>query len=114
MNSKKLVDIRLPLGELEIAVLNVLWAAGESDARAVHERMNQDRKRSLNTILSTLSRLHNKRALRRWKHGRAFRYSPILGREEFFLAVLRSIAISLGDTKFIALRKALLLFCEEE
>ena len=72
-----------PLGDLEIAVLEYMWAAIESDVAAVHTAVGQPRGITLNTIGSTLERLHKKGLLFRHKVSHAFRYAPALSRDEF-------------------------------
>ena len=68
-------------GELEAAVLQVLWAAGRAlspgEVQAVlaahdgaHPRL------SYSTVVTILSRLHAKKTLKRRRAGRAFSYSP--------------------------------------
>lgn len=71
----------LKLGDLEIATLEVIWARGESDARALHERFGESRGISLSTVQSTLERLHRKGLLTREKVSHAYIYAPAETRE---------------------------------
>jgi predicted transcriptional regulator len=64
------------LGPLEIEVMEVLWAAGESSVRDVVEQL--DRKLAYTTIMTTLDRLFKKGLLDRQKSERAFLYTPRL------------------------------------
>src|SRR6266567_4613943 len=75
-------------GELEAAVLSVLWQAGRaltvrSGARAPEL--------SYSTVVTILSRLHAKKALDRRRDGRAFRYAPVA--DEAGLAARRLAAM---------------------
>jgi predicted transcriptional regulator len=71
------------LGELETAVMEHLWNGGEGDAKAVHAVLGKRRGITLNTIQSTLKRLHSKRLLERDKVSHAHVYRPSGSREQF-------------------------------
>ncbi|MCG8506800.1 MAG: BlaI/MecI/CopY family transcriptional regulator [Sphingomonadales bacterium] len=73
--------VNLNLGDLEIAVLEALWASGEGDARTLHARLNKARGNSLSTMQSTLERLHRKGLLTREKVSHAYIYAPALSRD---------------------------------
>ncbi|MFA9460282.1 BlaI/MecI/CopY family transcriptional regulator [Thiohalorhabdus sp. Cl-TMA] len=78
----------LRLGELEVAVLEDLWARGADHAKAVHGRLGGQRGISLNTIQSTLERLYRKDLLHRSKEGHAYIYRPALEREELLARLI--------------------------
>lgn len=69
-----------PLGDLEIAVLEDLWATGVADAKSVHSRIGERRSISLSTVQSTLERLYRKHLLQRDKVSHAYQYSPAVDR----------------------------------
>lgn len=71
------------LGELELAILRLLWETPGQEAKAVLQRLPQGERLSLNTVQSTLERLHRKQLLHRQKQGRAYLYQPALDRGEF-------------------------------
>jgi predicted transcriptional regulator len=71
----------LPLGELEIGVMEVLWGRGESSVRDVVQRLG--RPLAYTTVMTTLDRLFKKGLLDRRKAERAFLYSPRLSRREW-------------------------------
>ena len=74
---------RLPSGELESMVLEVLWQRAEwSTPRDVHEAIAGERALAYTTVMTILSRLWQKGALERRKVGKAFAYRPILSKEE--------------------------------
>ncbi|MER6273172.1 BlaI/MecI/CopY family transcriptional regulator [Streptomyces sp900105755] len=63
-------------GELESGVLAALWAASEPlTARRVQERLPGDL--AYTTVLTILSRLHDKGMLVRQRAGRGYAYSPV-------------------------------------
>lgn len=71
------------LGELETAVMEVLWREPELTVCQVEERLQKRRQIAHTTVLTTLDRMHRKGYLTREKSGKAFVYSPRYSREEF-------------------------------
>ncbi|MGY6661618.1 MAG: BlaI/MecI/CopY family transcriptional regulator [Glycocaulis sp.] len=71
----------LKLGDLEIAVLEDIWHVGQGEARGIHARVGAVRGNSLQTIQSTLERLHRKGLLARERVSHAFVYTPTGSRE---------------------------------
>ena len=71
------------LGELERAVLDRLWSDGPADVRTMHRAVGEPRGITLNTIQSTLERLHRKGIATRRKRGRAYLYGASLTRREW-------------------------------
>lgn len=70
------------LGDLEQAVLDYLWEHQQGDAKSVHAVIGKQRNISLNTIQSTLERLHKKQLLKRSKIVRAYSYEPAIERND--------------------------------
>ena len=65
-------------GELEQAVLAVLWQAdGTLSPGEVRDRLDTDGGLSYSTVATILSRLHEKGSLERRRDGRSFRYAPV-------------------------------------
>lgn len=79
------------LGDLEVAVMERLWVEAEITAKDLHKHLGADRGISLNTIQSTLERLHRKRLVGRRKHSHAFQYSARLQREELVAAYMQEV-----------------------
>lgn len=77
-----------PLGDLEVAVLEVVWQS-ECSAKEAHELIGKRRGISLNTVQSTLERLYRKKLLSRHKAGHAYRYSALVRREELVASYIR-------------------------
>jgi predicted transcriptional regulator len=71
------------LGELETAVMEILWRAPGQTVNEVEEQLRQGRGSAHTTVLTTLDRLHRKGYLLREKQGKAFVYTPRYTREEF-------------------------------
>lgn len=81
------------LGDLEAAIMEYLWSQppGGCSARDVHETVGSARGNHYLTILTVLNKLVAKRLLRREKHGRAYRFVPMLTRESFLRGVSREL-----------------------
>jgi len=70
-----------PLGPLEIAVMELLWADGESSVHDVVRKLG--RPLAYTTVMTTLDRLFKKGLLDRRKSERAFFYSPRFSRDQW-------------------------------
>lgn len=69
------------LGPLEIQVMGVVWAHGESSVRDVVEKL--DSRLAYTTVMTTLDRLFKKGLLDRYKSERAFVYKARLSSQEW-------------------------------
>jgi predicted transcriptional regulator len=75
---------RKPLGELESAILDVLWdGEGKLSVREVLDQLERGSALAYTTVLTVLDRLHDKGLVAREKEGKAFCYWPVLSREAF-------------------------------
>jgi predicted transcriptional regulator len=81
------------LGELEKMVLNYLWELGSADAKQVHDHFKKLRGGSLNTIQSTLDRLHKKSILLREKQGHAYQYRVAKDKKAFIGDLIRKVTL---------------------
>jgi len=72
-----------PLGDLELEVLDHLWAVGEADVTETHAVVGRKRSNTVNTVGSALERLYRKGLVHRAKVSHAYRYRPALEREAF-------------------------------
>ncbi|MFE1801271.1 MULTISPECIES: BlaI/MecI/CopY family transcriptional regulator [unclassified Streptomyces] len=69
-------DERRPAGELEAAVMGVLWAAGiPLTPGGVQSGLGSELART--TVTTTLTRLHEKGVVSRARQGRGYAYSPV-------------------------------------
>lgn len=95
-----------PLGELEEAVMEVVWEHFPATAREVCERMTGRAARAYTTIMTTMDRLHRKGLLRREKAGLAWRYEPAMSKASFQKALADGLAASIlqahGETALAA------------
>jgi predicted transcriptional regulator len=85
------------LGDLERAVMEVLWAAGAPmPARAVGDALG-DRTLAVTTILTVLSRLERKGVVVRTRDGRAHSYAAASTREEHVAELMHEALGTAGD-----------------
>jgi predicted transcriptional regulator len=93
------------LGELERAVMDVLWDAAIPPAgvtvRDVAEAL-QDRGLAYTTVMTVLDRLAGKGMVERQREGRAWRYRPSASREAY-IAQLMLDALDLSPSRDAAL-----------
>lgn len=75
------------LHELEAELMTELWTLGEGTSGQVRESLNArlPRQRAYTTVLSVLTRLHDKGLLHRRRSGRADIYTPTLTEAEYRL-----------------------------
>ncbi len=74
---------KLPKGELEAAVMNVLWdRGGWLTPGEVHDALADHHQLAYTTVMTILVRLCQKGRLERERDGRAYAYRPLKTREE--------------------------------
>jgi predicted transcriptional regulator len=73
-------------GELETEVLAALWSA-DRPATAADVQQSVDAELAYTTVVTILTRLHDKGAVTREKRGRSFAYAPV--EDEAWLAAQR-------------------------
>ncbi|MGV3723618.1 MAG: BlaI/MecI/CopY family transcriptional regulator [Actinomycetota bacterium] len=72
-----------PLGQLEKAVMEVVWAAGEAvQVSDVHAAFPGERPAAYNTVKTTMERLSAKGILARVKQGKAYLYQAVVTRDD--------------------------------
>jgi predicted transcriptional regulator len=72
------------LHELEAEVMDEVWRQEEVTVRDVLEALNAGRKqRAYTTIMTIMSRLHEKGLLARRRSGKTDIYRPVMGRDEY-------------------------------
>ncbi|GAA1297200.1 BlaI/MecI/CopY family transcriptional regulator [Pseudonocardia xinjiangensis] len=96
------------LGELEAAVMDVLWSSPEPPHRVrdVLEELTPQRKLAYTTVMTVLDNLHRKGWVQREMDGRAYRYRPSATREEVTARALRDLLDASGDVETVLLHFA--------
>lgn len=92
-----------PLGELEIAVLEHVWESGETSVKDAHGALGKPRGISLNTVQSTLERLHRKQLLTRRKASHAFRYQAGVQRSQLVAGLIQDVLGRFGGDEAASL-----------
>lgn len=86
------------MGELEAAVMKVLWERGGwLNPGEVHEVLAAERPLAYTTVMTILVRLWQKGRLERQRDGRAFVYRPYLSREEHAATRMGELLSGAGD-----------------
>jgi predicted transcriptional regulator len=90
-----------PLGDLETAVMERIWAIGPADVKRVHKDIGRRRAITLNTVQSTMERLFRKALLAREKVSHAYVYSARVTREELARAAVAAALerVASGETE---------------
>lgn len=89
---------KLPMGELESAVMDVLWnGGGWSTPGEVHEVLAKNRPLAYTTVMTILVRLWQKGRVERERDGRAFAYRPLQTREEYAASRMSEVLVSVAD-----------------
>ncbi len=70
------------LGELQRAVLEIVWERGEASVHDVLERLGRKRKLAYTTILTVLQKLEKAGWLEHRSEGKSYVYTPIVSREQ--------------------------------
>lgn len=81
----------MALGDLEMAVMEHVWAAGPADVKAVHAAVGRRRHIAANTVQSTMERLYRKGILRREKISHAYVYAAAQTREQVTADVVSDV-----------------------
>jgi predicted transcriptional regulator len=94
-------EVAVRLGALELSVMQHVWTEGPLDVKAVHRALGVKRGISLNTVQSTMERLHRKGLLDREKVRHAYVYAARLSREEYGSRAVEDVLSGLmaGDTE---------------
>lgn len=86
------------LGDLEAAVMNVLWDAAEPlKVRDVLEQLDTGRPLAYTTVMTVLDNLHRKQWVERELNGKAYKYEATFSREEASARALRDVLDSSED-----------------
>ena len=84
------------LGDLQLAVLDVLWRRDEATVSEVQEALREERNPAKSTVATVLSRLERQGWVRHRRDEREFVYSPEMSRQQ----VRRSMVTELVDRVF--------------
>ena len=96
---------KLAMGELEAAVMDVLWgAAGPLTPGQVQEVLSADRSLAYTTVMTVMDKLHRKGWLTREREGRAYLYQPSASRETYAAQLMSQAFTQAGDATATLIR----------
>ena len=105
---------RLPQGELESKVMDVLWDSREPlTPGAVRERLEPERDLAYTTVMTVLVRLCEKGFAQRTPVGRSYAYRPSQSREERAAGRMGDLLAASGDRSGVLSRFVASLSPEE-
>lgn len=85
-------------GELEAAIMDVVWSAGTAvTVRQIRDRLRRRPEPAYNTVLTVTEILHRKGWLAREKHGKAFRYWAVASRDDYTAQLMHEALDSTSD-----------------
>jgi len=79
------------LGELEAAIMKVLWDRPEATVQQVQHALQASRGAAYTTVMTVMGRLTDKGLLRRRKEGRAYVYAAAAPQDEVAGSLLQSL-----------------------
>lgn len=94
---------RHTLGELQLAIMRVLWERGTASVAAVHRDLRESHSRALTTIATMLSKMEKKGVVLHRREGRQFIYTPAVSEQEVRRAMVTELTRRLFDGDFTAL-----------
>ncbi|MEU4445262.1 BlaI/MecI/CopY family transcriptional regulator [Actinosynnema sp. NPDC050801] len=95
------------LGDLEAAVMDVLWRAPEPmKVRDVLDELDTGRQLAYTTVLTVLDNLHRKGWVQRELVGKAYHYEPTTSRAEAAANAVRELVNGSGDPDGVLLHFA--------
>lgn len=89
---------KIPLGDLQLAIVRVLWDRGEASVAEVHDAL-RDRGLALTTIATMLRKLEEKGAVAHREQGRLFVYRAKVAAEEVQSHLVGELVDRLFDGK---------------
>ncbi len=102
------------LGELERAVMEILWEAeAPAKVRDVLDRLDTGKNLAYTTVMTVLDNLHRKEWAVRERVGKAYLYRPSISRAEAAARSLREVLDDSGDPEAVLLHFARSASAEE-
>ena len=91
------------LGELQLAIMRVLWRLKTARVAEVHEALPEHSSRALTTIATMLSKMEKKGVVSHRREGRQFVYEPTVTESEVKRSMVAELAHRLFEGDFTAL-----------
>lgn len=91
MSKSKTDKAAARLGDLEAAIMNVIWERGEATVEEVRGSLDREKQPAYTTVMTVMSRLAEKGVLEREKQGRAFLYRAAAAQSEVAGSMLTNL-----------------------
>jgi predicted transcriptional regulator len=85
------------LGELQLAIMRVLWDRGEAAASDVHAALGRERGLAPTTIATMLRKMEDKGVVKHREDGRTFVYRAVVGSEQVHRRMVGDLVERLFD-----------------
>lgn len=93
------------LGELELAIMEYVWRYDdEVDVPKVHRHFLKTRDLAYTTVMTVMTRLHEKGMLERCEDKRPYRYRAALSREDYSAGLMLDVLEEFGDRPAVLAR----------
>ncbi len=79
------------LGELQLAIMRILWARGEATVAQVHQALEAERGLALTTIATMLSKMEKKGIVTHRSEGRLFVFQPEVSEEDVHCSMVAEL-----------------------
>lgn len=90
------MDTSHHLGDLQLAIMRILWNRGEATVAEVHEALEPERGLALTTIATMLTKMEKKGVVNHQAEGRRFIFRPLVSESQ----VRRSMVAGLTSQLF--------------
>lgn len=94
---------RHTLGELQLAIIRVLWTSGTASVAEVHANLPEVHRRALTTIATMLSKMEKKGVVRHRTVGRQFVYRATVSESDVKRSMVAELAHRLFEGDYTAL-----------
>lgn len=91
------MDTSHHLGDLQLAIMRILWSRGEATVAEVHETLEPERGLALTTIATMLTKMEKKGVVDHRAEGRRFIFRPLVSESQ----VRRSMVADLTSQLFL-------------
>jgi len=91
--------VAIRLHDLEAEIMDVVWSRRfrQFAVSSVLSILEKRREIAYTTVMTTLSRLHDKGLLKRQRDGKRYLYQPCMSREEFLQETAREVLERIGE-----------------
>jgi len=91
------------LGQLQRAVMEIIWARGEATVHQVRDRLDREKELAYTTILTTLQKLERAGWLEHRAEGKSYVYVPKRSREQAGAGSVRGFLTRVFDGNAVAM-----------